>query len=354
MQPCQLSLLLIIITLSSYGQDKSTSEIDIRQKYDSAKILFKNYEQKHGGFVTTKNTRLHYLQWGDPKDTPFIWVHGSFTNAHEIAGVGEALSKKGYWIIAPDVYGHGLTTIPKNEVSLYHFADDINELIQAKGIKKAVIGGWSRGGIIATAFYDAYPEKVLALVLEDGGSVSTNTHYHKMSDDQLKSRVTGIFKDKVSYPKYNTEFDAYKSYYDFNERGTQFTLLAWIAKDEDGLWTIGPGIEELFNMKTADQFFDTVLRPTKTSLFATSMAMIEPRIIYRNLSVPMFILDPISDDDLFPYEKENENLAQLHPNLITHKKYTDTGHNIHYQRPEMFIDDVLTFLNATKTFWKER
>jgi pimeloyl-ACP methyl ester carboxylesterase len=302
----------------------------------------------HGGFVQTKNTKMHYLEWGTPNDTPLIWIHGSFTNAYELFDIANDIVNKGYHLIAIDYYGHGLTKIPKHEVSLYHVADDIKTLLDVKGIKKAVIGGWSRGGIIATAFYDAYRDHVLGLILEDGGSVSTNTHYHNMDEGQLKQRVNEIFKDRSSYPEYKSQFEAYKAHYDYNDTGTQFTLLSWIAVNEAGLWSIGPGVEDLFNMKNAAQFLDTILRPTRATLFGESMSMIEPKIVYRNLRVPMLILDPVSDDDIFPYEKENGELTRQHPKFIVYRKYSNTGHNIHYERPKEFIEDLGEFLKKVK------
>lgn len=358
--PCQilmkttyLSVFLTFAVCNIYAQGASNSELDLVSKYDSAKAEFESHEKLHGGYIQTKNTLMHYLHWGNPEGTPLIWVHGSFTNAYELAGLAEDIVKKGFYLIAIDMYGHGSTTIPKHQVSLHHLADDMKELMDAKRIKRAIIGGWSRGGTIATAFYDSYPERVLGLILEDGGSVSTNTYYHKMDDARLKKRVNEIFQHKASYSRHNSQYEAYKTFYDVNEGGTQYTLLAWISKDANGFWTIGPGLEELFNMKTEEQFLDTILRPTKTSLFAASMSMIEPKVVYRNLSVPMLILDPVADNDIFPYEKENEELAQQHPKLITHKKYRNTGHNIHFERPEMFVEDVGGFLELVKDHWKK-
>ncbi len=298
-----LILLQFLIYYNSYAQDSLNQALKIRLRYDSAKVEFKNYEKMHGGFIQTKNIKMHYLEWGNPKDTPLIWIHGSFTNGYELSGIANDIVKKGYYLIAIDYYGHGLTKIPKHEVSLYHVADDIKNLMEVKKIKRAVIGGWSRGGVIATAFYDSYPDNVLALILEDGGSVSTNTYYHKMGEVQLNERVKKIFKDRFSYSKYENQFEAYKAYYDYSEGGTQFKLLAWITIDEGGSWSIGPGVEDLFNMKNEVQFLDNILRPTKASLFGESMSIVEPKIVYRNLMVPMLILDPVSDDDIFQYEK---------------------------------------------------
>ncbi len=78
------------------------------------------------------------------------------------------------------------------------------------------------------------------------------------------------------------------------------------------------------------------------------MSVLEPKIDYRNLNVPMLILDPVSEDDAFPFEKENEALQKQHPNLIDHKIYEHTGHNIHYERREQFIEDVVNFLRKVK------
>jgi pimeloyl-ACP methyl ester carboxylesterase len=220
--------------------------------------------------------------------------------------------------------------------------------MDVKKIKKAVVGGWSRGGFIATAFYDAYPDKVLGLVLEDGGSVSANTHYHKLTEEALVSRVKEIFKDRVSYAAFESEYEAYKAYYDDKGSGTQFELLAWLTEDENGKWSIGTGVEKLFNMRNEAEFIGNILRPTQSTLFGASMSIIEPRIVYRNLRVPMLILDPVSDPDILPHQAENAQLKSQHPDLIVHKVYENTGHNIHFEKPAMFVRDLGTFLKIVK------
>lgn len=346
--------ILVILQVSSIclvAQTIDNGKLTSRARYDSAKAEFLQFEEKHGNFLQTQNVNLHYLEWGNPSHLPLIWLHGSFTNSYELMHVVEELVQQEYYVIAVDHYGHGLSKIPEHDVSLYHVADDVAELMEEKQIDKAVIGGWSRGGIIATAFYDAYPEKVLGLILEDGGSVSTNTYYHKMGEDELTSRVGKIFEERMIIPEFDSEFEAYQYFYNQEEGGTQFPLLAWIQEDPTGKWSIGEGLEELFHMASEKQFLETVLRPTKASLFGESMAIIEPRIIYRNLSVPMLILDPVSDDDLFPFEKENKLLQEAHPELISYKIYENTGHNIHYEQPARFTKDLIDFKTVINTFW---
>ncbi|NHQ68944.1 alpha/beta fold hydrolase, partial [Elizabethkingia miricola] len=95
-----------------------------------------------------------------------------YSNAYELYEIVEQLVQLNLHVIAVDYFGHGFTSIPQKDVSIYDVADDIKFLLDKLKIKKAIIGGWSRGGSISTAFYNAYPELVQALILEDGGSVA--------------------------------------------------------------------------------------------------------------------------------------------------------------------------------------
>ena len=347
--------LLVVVTglfycqlLSAQPNSPNATPIDWRALYQSAKETFTQFERQHGHFINTHNVRMHYLTWGNKSGIPLVWSHGSFTNAYELMSLADSLVTKGHYVMAIDYYGHGQTPIPAHPVSLYHVADDIKQLLDALKIQKAVIGGWSRGGMISTAFYDAYPERVLGLILEDGGSVATNTHYHKMPPDKLQERVEAIFKDRLPDTTYASEFEAYRANYDTSTNGNQFELLAWIRPTVAGRWAIGPGLLELFNMSTPGQFMANILYPTQVSLFAASMSVMEPKIIYRNLNVPLLILDPSSQDDLFPFEQENQALHRMHPTLVHHRIYKDTGHNIHIERPEQFVSDIAEFLKRIK------
>ena len=204
--------------------------------------------------------------------------------------------------------------MPKHPVSLYHVADDIKQLMDQLKVKKAVIGGWSRGGAVSTAFYDEYPERVLGLILEDGGSVSINTDYHLMNNSKLESAVSNIVKSVPKDTIYQSEFEAYKAIYDPEIGGSQFQNLAWIAKAKNG-YSITPGVMELFNMTSESGWLNNILRPTLSPLFAKSFSILEPKIVYRNLKIPMLILDLVSSDDFMKFEKANEQLRALHPNI---------------------------------------
>ena len=315
-----------------------------RVKYEQARQAFEKFEREHGNYVETSNTKVHFLTWGDPKDVPLVWIHGSFTNSYEIKDLADSIAQKGYYLIAVDYYGHGLTPIPSHEVSLYDVADDILDIMNQEGIDQAVLGGWSRGAYIATAFYNSYPDRVKALILEDGGTVNINTHYLNLNEQELKNLTDELFSNRPAYTTFKSEFEAYQEYKDKSDSSLQFELLAWIAQDAEGNYSIGPGIEDLFHMKNQEQFLMNIYEPSNTPLFARSMAMMDPIKIYQELNIPLLILDPVNEEDLFPFEEENRALKKLHPDLITHHIYENTGHNIHYEKPKLFIRDVLSFL----------
>jgi pimeloyl-ACP methyl ester carboxylesterase len=350
MRVCFLLIAFTLFSLSLIAQTESKKAINpiVEKAYRGAKKDYAAFEKQHGGFVKTKNVRMHYLTWGNPSNPVLIWAHGSFLNAYEFLPIADNLANAGFYIIAIDYYGHGLTPIPDHDVSIYHVADDIKFLMDKLKIKKAFIGGFSRGGYISTAFYDAYPGNVLGLVLEDGGSVASNTYYDKLDIQDLNKKAA-MFDVKTHNSwdtTYNSEFDAFNAAYDKTAKGNQFPLLAIIKKNNAGKWTFYPGLLKLFHLENGKQFLDLTLRPAKVPLFAESMVIMEPKIIFRNLNVPVLILDPVSKKDPFPVEKENKELKAEHPRLITYIVYPNTEHNVLFDHPQQFTKNVIAFLKS--------
>lgn len=323
----------------------------IGQLYTQASSSYREFERKHGGYVRTDNVLMHYLCWGNPKDVPLIWSHGSFSHSYELAGLAKLLTDGGYYLIAVDYYGHGQTPIPEKEVSLYNSADDIRVLMDSLKIDQAIIGGFSRGGYIAAAFYQSYPERVKALILEDGGSVAFNTFNHQMSEEALLIKIKSMVPEQGVNSIYEASFDspvaAYESLYDKSAGGNQFELLNMI-KRKGNQWVTYAGLSDFFYMKDDQQFKNLVLKPNNSPLYGASITMIQPKIIFRNLRIPLLILDPVSDHDPMPFEKDNIALANQFPQLITRVEFAGVEHNIHYEKPVQFSQELLKFLNIVK------
>jgi len=340
-------LFVIGFTLPVAAQSHSSGNAWLKSSFRKAEKEFAAFEREHGAFIQTENVKMHYLRWGEPANPPLIWSHGSMNSGYEVMHIAEGLAKAGFYVLAIDYYGHGQTPIPDGEVSLYNIADDIRVLMDHLSIDRAFIGGFSRGGYVATAFFDAYPGRVLGLILEDGGSVAANTHYHKLTVEKLTDvSLNFITSESDPWNKvFQTKFDAYKALHEIDGDDTDFSVLSLIQRKSDGEWSVVyHGMMALFHLDSPECFMDLVLRPSVVPLFARSMVMMEPAVIFRNLHVPVLILDPVSVDDPMPFEKENRALKELHPDLIKHILYEDTGHNIHYEHPERFTRDVIHFM----------
>jgi pimeloyl-ACP methyl ester carboxylesterase len=359
------SILICTLSLKSIGQNNVVANNDSiaqRTLFHLAQKDFSEYEKIHGHYIQTNNVKMHYLTWGKPTDTPLVWIHGTYSNGYELYEIVDALVQIGFYVIAVDYYGHGLTPLPTKEVSLYHVADDIKFLLDNLKIKKAVIGGWSRGGSISTAFYDAYPNTVLGLILEDGGSVAWDVNNHKETIDSLTKETIENYKYRGKQPSYESDFDAYWSMYNYwgikgktglKLKKEMFTCIARIKKDTYGKYNINPGVNDFTCENSAEQELTVVNRAfAANSLFGASTHLLYPKIIYRNLNVPMLIFDPTSKDDWFDFVEENKKLQQTHPTLITHKIYEKTWHGVKDERPNEVLKEIQVFLNKLKLFHK--
>ncbi len=350
-----LSLLVLLLLLSFHSQCQNNNPDSLL--FLKAKKAFQKFELEHGGYIQTPNVKMHYLTWGNRNGMPLVWIHGTYSNAYEFYEYADSLILHAYYIIAIDYYGHGLTPIPEKDVSLYHVADDIKILLDYLKIDKTVIGGFSRGGSIATAFYDTYPEAVLGIILEDGGSVAWPTADHNESIDSLSASLISDFEEfsKTMNPEFNSEYEAVKEYSDLNFESSVFRALSSVKQNKSGKWQSDPGLSEFLGEQTAGDILNLMYRPfSSPHLFGASTALIFPKIIYRNLHVPLLILDPVSERDRFPYEEENEELQKQHPELIIHKIYNDSSHGLKFQHPVKFLGDVLLFLNTVKDFHSTR
>jgi pimeloyl-ACP methyl ester carboxylesterase len=344
-------VVLVFVLHGICAAQQGTDNPDADRLLEIAIKDFQAYELKHGHSIQTDNVNMHYLTWGDPAGLPVVWVHGTGSDAYELHAMADTLTSMGLYVIAIDYYGHGQTPIPDHEVSIYHVADDIKFLIDHLGIEKVLVGGWSRGGIITTAFYDAYREHVLGIVLEDGGFVNPRRLYHKMGVDSMSVIIQGWFESEDSFDGYDSLKDAFMDYYDESYPSSHFFLLNSFRESKSGKWDRNPDLMEWLDEVTADGIMRSIFLSTQSPFFEYSTVNIEPRIVYRKLHVPMLILDPTSDTDWnMDFEQDNRLLTAMHPNLITHSIYENTGHAVKFQRQERFLNEFKQFVDTVREF----
>lgn len=115
--------------------------------------------------VRTDDIETDYVSRGT--GPPVVFVHGMIMNATMWAPQMDALGDD-FRTLAYDVRGHGHTGgSTKTTYSIELFAADLDALLDALDVDRAVICGLSMGGAIAQTFAAAHPEKVAGLVLAD-------------------------------------------------------------------------------------------------------------------------------------------------------------------------------------------
>lgn len=97
------------------------------------------------------NRKLAYIDEG--KGEVIVLLHG-FCGSHEYwEEVIPELAKE-YRVIAPDLRGHGKSSISDSACAVEDFSEDIKELLGQLGLDKVTMLGHSLGGYITLAFAD--------------------------------------------------------------------------------------------------------------------------------------------------------------------------------------------------------
>lgn len=101
---------------------------------------------------------------------PLLLLHGFTGSAATWTPFAEAL--RGYTTVAVDLLGHGRSDSPENPAryAIGRCIDDLSALLDALGMPRAAVLGYSMGGRVALRFALAQPERVAALTLESASS----------------------------------------------------------------------------------------------------------------------------------------------------------------------------------------
>ena len=105
----------------------------------------------------------HFIEKG--RGEPLILLHGNGENCDYFAGQIDAFALS-YHVYALDTRGHGKTPRGAAPFTIRQFADDLLFFMDACGLEKSHILGFSDGGNIAMIFAMKYPERVDRLILD--------------------------------------------------------------------------------------------------------------------------------------------------------------------------------------------
>jgi pimeloyl-ACP methyl ester carboxylesterase len=118
------------------------------------------------GFVTVNGVRLNYLDWGGSGE-PLVLIHGAGANPHCYDDLAPAFTDS-FRVVAYARRGHDQSDM-KEPYDTATLTEDLHGFMDALGIVKAHLAGWSLGGNEITAMAAKHPKRVGSLVYLDAG-----------------------------------------------------------------------------------------------------------------------------------------------------------------------------------------
>ncbi|MDQ5987325.1 MAG: 2-(acetamidomethylene)succinate hydrolase [Syntrophus sp. SKADARSKE-3] len=118
-------------------------------------------------FVHIDGLRLHYLEWGNGRETAMLLLHGIGDDAHVWDHFAQNTADR-IRIIALDQRGHGLSGRPMRPAyRCEDYVADIDKLTQTLQLDGVILMGHSMGALHATRYAAMRPDKVAGLIHAD-------------------------------------------------------------------------------------------------------------------------------------------------------------------------------------------
>lgn len=140
---------------------------------------------------TDPSQSLYYQIQGE--GFPLLLLHGFTGSSHNWQHILPYLSRH-HRVLAPDLIGHGRSPVPADyrRYSMEQAVDDLLALLDAQGIERFDLLGYSMGGRVALHLALAAPERVRLLVLESaspGIDDPAEREARRASDNALAERI---------------------------------------------------------------------------------------------------------------------------------------------------------------------
>ena len=117
------------------------------------------------GMVDVTGGKVFFKAEG--KGAPMLLIHGYPLNGELFKNNRAALAAAGYQVITVDLPGFGKSVASSSDASIEFYARSIISVMDALGLKKAVVGGMSMGGMTLLQMYRLAPERFSGLVFID-------------------------------------------------------------------------------------------------------------------------------------------------------------------------------------------
>jgi pimeloyl-ACP methyl ester carboxylesterase len=161
--------LLILLVLAVSGVVFWARPVTVFRIFNEAQMYFigarNHYTVVHG-------IRIHYYTLGPENGPAVVLIHGLGGRAEDWEKLAPYLAKAGYRVYLPDLPGFGQSEKPSNfSYSVTDQSKIVVEFVDALGLKKVDLGGWSMGGWIVQLVAISHPDRVRRLMLLDSAGL---------------------------------------------------------------------------------------------------------------------------------------------------------------------------------------
>jgi pimeloyl-ACP methyl ester carboxylesterase len=281
--------------------------------------------QEH--FISANGLNFHLLDWGGRGEW-LVLLHGLASQAH-IWDLIAPLLTDSFHVLAIDQRGHGLSDKPDSGYDWATITSDLDAILKAQRIDRAVLAGHSWGGNVAVQYAADQPDRVSGLILIDGGFLQIG--------DRLDWPTVEKFlepPDLIGTPL--NEFRASMKQWmgsAWSPEAEAITLHNFEVR-EDG--TIAPRMRKANHMQVVRALWEH--RPSE--LWAQVQCPV--------LMIPAVAPEPHDERTRSTLENKRRNIATAEQRLKQSQTIwmTDTIHDIPLQRPAELAQAIKTFVEA--------
>lgn len=249
---------------------------------------------------------LEYAEHGDPKGIPVIFLHGVTDSCRSFDPILPFLPD-GVRALAISQRGHGHSSRPLAGYGFADFAGDVHRFMTALHLPSAILVGHSLGGLVAQRFAIDHPSRTLGLVLEAtfptlrghaGVEAFWNTTIAQLTDPVDEDMIREFQQSTLALPIPPSFFA---------------TVVAESMKVPAGVW------RAVFQECLATDFSHEVTR----------------------IAAPTLLM--FGDRDTYCGPSEIDGLRRGFPHAQS-IVYPSVGHAVHWEIPERFTRDVVSFV----------
>ena len=134
-------------------------------------ITAPSQDSANTAYVAVGDLKIYYQEQG--AGAPLVLIHGGLATGETMWGKWVPMLAQHYRVLVPDSRGHGHTNNPAGKLAYDQMADDVAGFIDALGLHRPLVVGYSDGAQVAIELGLRHPDHARALVL--GGAVTQPT-----------------------------------------------------------------------------------------------------------------------------------------------------------------------------------